>query len=570
MPNAPDIVVHIVTGGERAPAPAQCCIRTGRRREKSVKNVELRKRRQRLAGSIGAGVVAGLLLTSCGSGGGNAGARGEPVVMGTTDEAQSLDPASGYNVGSWMVFNNVFQTLISFPRGATTPKPEAAETCSFSDSRSTVYRCVVKDGLKFSNGNRLTSEDVAYSFERTLRINDPKGPSYLLQSIDKIETPDEKTVVFHLKTSDATFPMKIATSAGAIVDHREYPRNKLRTDNKVIGSGVYVLDSFNEKEAVFSVNPNYKGEADVQNSGMTMKWFKGDQAALKQAVQDGTVDLAYRGLAAKDIEELETSTAKDRKGVQVVDGASAEVMHMVFNMKDPVAGKPGVRKAIAYLVDRQAVVRDVYRRTAKPLYSVIPAGITGHKTPFFDKYGERPQHDKAAAALREEGITGKVELTLWATPIRFGPGTVPMVEELAQQLNASGLFEAKVKSVPLSEYEKSIAKGAYGVYFKGWIPDYPDPDIFVSPFFSEENVINNKYKSKRIVDQLIPATIAEADRPSTSRQFAEIQSIVAEDLPVLPLWQGKQYAVARENIFGVAWSLDAVVPRFWEISKTED
>ncbi|MER5973358.1 ABC transporter substrate-binding protein [Streptomyces sp. NPDC002055] len=530
----------------------------------------MRKRHQWLAGSLGVGVVAGL-LSGCGSDEGDAAGTGEPVIMGTTDEVQSLDPASGYNVGSWLVFNNVFQSLISFPRGSTTPEPEAAKSCGFTDSASRVYRCVLKDGLKFSNGNSMTAEDVAYSFERTLRINDDKGPAYLLSSIKNIETPDDRTVVFRLRGSDATFPMKIASNAGAIVDHREYPADRLRTDNKIFGSGVYKLDSFNRKKADFSVNPEYKGSAEPKNSGMTLKSFHGDQAALKHAVQRGTVDLAYRGLAAKDIYELEAKTTQNRGNVRVVDGASAEVMHMVFNMKDPVVGKLGVRKAIAHLVDRTALVRDVYQRTAEPLYSVIPAGITGHKTPFFDKYGDRPQRDKAAAALRGAGINGKVKLTLWATPVRFGPATVPAFKEIAQQLNASGLFDAEVKSVPLDEYDKGVRAGKYGVYVRGWLPDYPDPDIFITPFFSKKSVLANNYESKRITDDLIPDTVLEANRPVTADKFAEIQSIVADDLPVLPLWQGKQYAVAQKGIYGIEWSLDAsTVPRFWEISKSEE
>ncbi|MGP3981086.1 ABC transporter substrate-binding protein [Streptomyces sp. KR80] len=531
----------------------------------------MRKRHQWLAAVLGVGITAGL-LAGCGTGDGDTGSEGQPVVMGTTDEAGAMDPASGYNVGSWMVFNNVFQTLISFPRGATQPEPEAAETCAFQDNRSTVYRCELKDGLKFSNGNSLTSKDVVHSFERTLRIKDEKGPAYLLASIAEVEAPDDKTVVFRLNTSDATFPMKIASSAGAIVDHREYPADKLRTDNEIVGSGVYKLDSFSEQEAVLSVNSNYKGPAELQNSGMTLKFFHGDQDALKKSVQDGTVDLAYRGLAAKDIHDLENAiSTKARGGTKVVDGASAEVMHMIFNMDHPVAGKLGVRKAIAYLVDRSALVRDVYQRTAKPLYSVIPAGISGHRTPFFDIYGDVPQQDKAAAALQEAGITEKVDITLWATPIRFGPGTVPAFEEIAQQLNASGLFNAKVKSVDLEEYQKGVDDGKYGFYVRGWLPDYPDPDIFVSPFFSKESILGNNYQSKRIIDDLIPETVSEADRPSTNKPFAEIQTIVAKELPVLPLWQGKQYAVARENVFGIEWSLDAsTVPRFWEISKSEE
>ncbi|WP_432096514.1 ABC transporter substrate-binding protein [Streptomyces sp. bgisy100] len=531
----------------------------------------MRKRHQWLAAPLGAGLAAGL-LSGCGSDDAETAGTGEPIVMGMTDEVVSTDPASGYDPASWVMFNNVFQSLMSFPRGGTEPEPEAAERCGFDDSNSKVYRCVLKDGLKFSNGNSLTSEDVAFSFRRTLRIKDKDGPAVMLSSIKNIKTPDDKTVVFDLKRSDATFPMKIASGAGSIVDHREYKPDALRTDGRAVGSGVYRMDSFDrKKEAKFSVNPGYKGPAEVKNSGMTMKFFQDDQKALKNAVQKGDVDLAYRGLAMKDIAGLATSTNGGSGGVEVVEGTSAEVQHLVFNVDDPVLGKPQVRKAIAYLVDRGALVRDVYMRTAKPLYSIVPAGITGHNTAFFDSYGDRPQTAKAAAALRSAGIDGKVKLTLWATPSRYGPGTVPGFQQLARQLNASGLFEARVKSVPIDTFEKGVESGKYGAYVKGWVPDYPDPDNFTAPFFGEGNVLANNYNSERIADQLIPTTAAEANRAATESSFKEMQDIVADELPVLPLWQGKQYAVARNNVSGLEWTLDpSTVFRFWEISKGTD
>ncbi|MFF7730284.1 ABC transporter substrate-binding protein [Streptomyces sp. NPDC008001] len=525
----------------------------------------MRKRDQWLAAPLGAGLAAAL-LTGCGSEDGNAGGTGESVVMGMSDEVVATDPASGYDPGSWVVFNNVFQSLMSFPKGSTIPQPDAADKCSFKDENSTVYQCTLKDGLKFSNGHDLTSEDVAYSFNRTLKINDKKGPaSALLSSIKDIRTPDKQNVVFELKRSDATFPQKIASGAGSIVDHQEYPADKLRTDGKAVGSGVYKLDSYDEKQAKFSVNKNYKGGAVVQNRGLTMKFFHGEQAALKDAVQKGDIDLAYRGLAMKDIADLEAAAGKH--DLKVVEGTSAEVQHLVFNTKDPVVGKVGVRKAIAYLIDRSALVRDVYKRTAEPLYSIVPSGITGHKTPFYDAYGDRPQPDKAAAALNSAGIKDKVKLTLWATPVRYGPGTVPEFQEIAKQLNKSGLFEADVKSVPLAEYEQGIAAGKYGVYVKGWVPDYPDPDNFTAPFFGDDNVLSNNYDSKEITSRLL-ATAATGSRPSTINDYAKVQSTVAQDVPLLPLWQGKQYAVANERISGLQWTLDAsTVFRFWEISK---
>ncbi|WP_128427962.1 ABC transporter substrate-binding protein [Streptomyces cyaneus] len=514
-------------------------------------------------------VVAGLasgLLTGCGTETGDSGGTGTSVVMGMSDDVLATDPASGYDPGSWLLFNNVFQSLLSFPKGATEPQPEAAEQCAFSDTEAKVYKCTLRDGLKFSNGDALTSEDVKFSFDRMLKINDPDGPAVMFPTLDKVETPDDKTVVFRLNTPDATFPSKIASGAGSIVDEEQYDAQGLRKDGDAVGSGPYKLDNLDDEEAVFSVNEYYKGTAEVQNSGVTLKFFHGDQDALKKALSAGEVDIAYRGLTAGDIADIEKSGGDS--GVEVVEGSSAEVQHLVFNMDDPVAGKLGVRKAIAYLIDRDALIKDVYQGTASPLYSIIPAGIGGHNTAFFDTYGARPSKAKAAAALQDDGITGKVKLTLWSTPSRYGPATDQELKAIAQQLNDSGLFDADVQSVAFDQYEKDIADGKYGVYVKGWIPDYPDADNFTAPFFGKGNVLSNNYSNNSITSTLIPRTAAESDRSATDDEFGRLQDIVAKELPVLPVWQAKQYAVVRDNVYGLEYCLDAsTVFRFWELSK---
>lgn len=538
----------------------------------NVRNHVVRQRDQRLAAPIGAGLATALLaLAGCSADDSGANGHGEPVVMGTTmDKPVSTDPAAGYDPGSWLLFNNVFQSLLSFPKGGTKPEPEAAKSCIFTDTHSQVFRCTLKDGLTFSNGHKLTSEDVKFSFDRTRRIKDKNGPAVMFTALDKVEAPDAKTVVFHLKTPDATFPSKIASGAGSIVDHTAYPADRLRTDGKAVGSGVYTLKDYSPKRALFGVNSSYKGPAKVKNSGMTVKYFTAAED-LKKAVRSGAVDLAYRGLSMEDLAALSNASLDQKHGTQLIQGTSAEVMHLVFNFKDPVAGKLGVRKAIAYLLDRPTLVRDVYQHTAEPLYSIVPAGITGHNTAFFDTFGDRPNPGKAADALRDAGVHGKVPLTLWATPDRYGPGTVPAVKEIAQQLNASRLFDVKVRSVPTKEYEQGMASGRFGFYVKGWIPDYPDPDNFTQPFFGKGNVLGNHYSSPEITGRLLPKTADQPDRGAATETFRELQDIVARDVPVIPVWQGKQYAVARDGISGLEWTLDAsTVFRFWEISKAAD
>ncbi|MFE5767032.1 ABC transporter substrate-binding protein [Streptomyces sp. NPDC056485] len=502
-----------------------------------------------------------MLSTACSSQASNS-----RLIVGMSDDILATDPASGYDPGSWLLFNNVFQSLLSFPPGSSTPVPEAAKECKFSDGSET-YTCTLRSGLKFSNGNSLTSADVKYSFERTIRINDPAGPASLLSTISSISTPNEKTVVFHLKVPDATFPSKIASGGGSIVDRRVYPRDGLLKGGKAVGSGPYKLNSIDKRRAIFSVYSDYQGTARAKNSGVTLELFRGNQQALQSALEVGDVDIAYRGLSAKAIAGLGTSPTTEKGRIMVVQGTSAEVQHMVFNVDDPVVAKLAVRKAIAYLVDRNSLVADAYQSTAAPLYSVIPSGITGHVTSFFNIYGDRPAPEKARAELRNAGIADKVKLTLWSTPSRYGPATDEAFRTIADQLNQSGLFDAHMKSVPFDEYEKGIAEGKYGIYVKGWVPDYPDPDNFTQPFFGGSNVLSNNYDNEEIIKRIIPRTSSMTDRASTRQEYMKLQDIVAQELPILPLWQGKQYAVAHENVRGLHNCLDAsTVFRFWELS----
>ncbi|GGQ98565.1 ABC transporter substrate-binding protein [Streptomyces flaveolus] len=513
-------------------------------------------------------LCAGLALaltTGCGA---TIGADAPRVVVGITDEVLATDPAAGYDPGSWLLFNNVFQSLLSFPSGGTEPQPEAAEACRFTDGDSQVYRCTLKKDLTFSNGDPLTSRDVKFSFDRVLAIDDPAGPAVMFKTLDAVETPDERTVVFRLNVPDATFPSKIASGAGSLVNHREYPKNQLRTDGEAVGSGPYTLESVSAGQAVFAVNPEYRGTAEPENSGVTLRFFHGDQAALKKALLAGEVDIAYRGLSAADIADIEARGEHD--GVHVVEGNSAEVQHLVFNMEDPVAGALAVRRAVAHILDREALIDKVYRDTAIPLYSIVPAAVQGHTTAFFDAYGASPSVAKATAVLRDAGITDKVDLTLWSTPVRYGPSTDAEMAEIAAQLNASGLFDARMKSVPFDEYEKGIEAGDYPVYVKGWVPDYPDPDNFTAPFFGEGNVLGNGYENRTITGELLPRAALESDRGSADADYVRLQAIVAEEVPVLPVWQAKQYAVVREGVGeGVVYCLDAsTVFRFWKLTKT--
>ncbi|NLU66213.1 ABC transporter substrate-binding protein [Streptomyces sp. HNM0574] len=519
--------------------------------------------------------LAGLLvptLAACGSGSGAEDGEGSTIAVGTTDHfavtkdtPAPFDPAASYDVSAWNVMRNTFQTLLRMPRSGTEPVPDAAERCGFTDQQNEQYRCTIRDGLQFSNGHRLDAKDVEFSVKRVLGINFDNGPATLLSDVDKVEATSDTEVVFHLKKPDATFPYKLATPAASIVDSETYPIDDFVKGFKVTGSGPYTLGDFDgdDKKAVFTRNPDYKGGLKVRNQKIEMRFYP-SSGDMEKALTSGDIDLMNRTISPGQISKLENNREDD---IELVEQPGQEIRYLVFNTEDGTAGRKAVRQAMAQLIDRQELVRDAYARTSEPLYSLVPGGLTGHRNSFFNEYGE-PDAKAARDILRKAGINTPVKLTMHYTTDHYGEATAKEFATLKKQLNSSGLFDVEVKGVPWDKYRPAAQEGEYQVYSYGWFPDFPDPDNYIAPFFEKNNFLNSSYTNTEIRHKLIPQTRREAERTSTTGQFGRVQDIVAEEVPVLPLWQGKQYVAAGDDITGVEWVLNSSSGlQLWELAR---
>jgi peptide/nickel transport system substrate-binding protein len=315
--------------------------------------------------------------------------------------------------------------------------------------------------------------------------------------------------------------------------------------------------------ATFTKNPNYKGFEKVNNNKVELRSFA-DADAMSAAVDKGDIDVMSRTMSPAQIQKLD---AGGDNNVNLIDMPGLEIRYLAFNTNAPSVKSKAVRQAMAQLINRSELVSKVYGSQAEPLYSLVPATITGHSNSFFNKYGD-PSVSKARKLLADAGISTPVKLTLHYTTDHYGPATKKEFEILQQQLNSSGLFDADIQGTPWSQFRPAEQKGKYDVYGMGWFPDFPDADNYLAPFLDKGNFLGSPYANSKIRDTLIPQSRREADRLSASSSLTDIQDIVADDVPVLPLWQGKQYVAARDDITGTAYALNSSSTlQLWELGR---
>ncbi|WP_396655899.1 ABC transporter substrate-binding protein [Microbacterium sp.] len=537
--------------------------------------------RGRLALAIGAFGASALLLAGCAGGGGgtatDGGGSDEPIIVGTTDKVTTLDPAGSYDNGSLAVQTQVFPYLVNTDYNSTEVVPDLAESAEFTSP--TEYTVTLPAGLKWANGNDLTSADVKFSFDRNLAIADPNGASSLLYNLESVETPDDTTVVFHLKSAnDQVFPYILTSFPGAIVDDEVFAADAITPDQDIVAAdafgGPYRITSWDFNKTVeFEPNENYQGLLDpAENSGVILSYFA-DSSNLKLAVQEGDIDVAYRSLSATDVDDLSKN-----ENVQVVDGPGGEIRYIVFNFDtQPYGAKTAeadaakalaVRQAVADLIDREEISTQVYKGTYTPLYSFVPAGFNGATEVLKELYGDGnggPDADKARATLEAAGVEIPVQLSLQYNPDHYGPSSGDEYALVKSQLEADGLFAVDLKSTEWVQYNKDRVADVYPAYQLGWFPDYSDADNYLTPFFLTDNFLNNHF-SDPAVDELILQQAVETDPAARTQEIEEIQQLVAEQLSTVPFLQGAQVAVAGIDVDGVI--LDASFKfRFAPVTK---
>ena len=427
-------------------------------------------------------VAVVLGCAACGGGGadadGDSGAQtgdasgSNTVVAAIGAGFSTLDPGYVYEKNPPLIVNACYENLFKFYSNDGAAEPCLADTYEFSDDNLTLT-VKLKDGITFASGNAMTSADVAFSINRCKNLK--SNPSFICDTIDSIETPDDKTVVFHLTQPDSAFLSKLTYSSLAILDSQvvkenggtdgedastaDTAQNYLNTASA--GSGMYVMTSYKpDEEIVLEKNENYWGEA-----------TNVDKYTQMMTLSSGDIDIALN-LTDDTMAELDGND-----NVKLINAPTKTVGFVMMNMNEEYGGPmadPTVQKAVRKALDYEGMKTVCGEGTVTP-YSIIQSGFMGSKG---ERAADYADIDEAKALLKEAGYENGFDVDLTVCDLDMeGILLSDLAQKVKDDLSQIGINVNIVSQPWAAGYGDAYRDGTLGFTVMYWATDYNDPNV---------------------------------------------------------------------------------------------
>jgi len=446
--------------------------------------------------------------------------KGGTLVLGGTQDLDSVDPVNQYYAYAWDFSRYYARTLMTYKVGAPGPAsiqlvPGLASAAPTASADGKTWTVKIRSGLKFSNGENITSKEVKYAIERSYAVDSVNtagpeyfkavltGGSYLGPYKDKsadhlgltgVDTPDDTTLVFHLVSPYNDFPYVLTMPQTAPVpidvDQNSATGGLHYTGTNVVSSGAYVISAYTAgKNITLTRNPNWSAASDPNDPALPDKitvktdW---DATQLDQAILAGTVEADYAGsgLQTADVATVLSNPAKKK----YTDNPGANTTRYITINQD-VAPFDNVhcRKAVAYALNKVDLVnaRGGEIAGAKIGNTMLPPGVPGHSNanPYPTGPDSKGDVAKAKAELAACGKPNGFATGIITVNTGKGPGgAIALQSALARvgiSTNIAQVEGSKYYSQNLQRPDVMKSKG-YGLALSGWGPDWPTSFAFFS------------------------------------------------------------------------------------------
>ncbi|MAG36599.1 MAG: hypothetical protein CL878_10210 [Dehalococcoidia bacterium] len=503
-------------------------------------------------------VVAALVLIIGGAGPLTACDRdaeeGEQVLRLALTNIITLDPAQVQDASSSFYIAHLFSGLVSLNEEFEIV-PDLAERWDVSpDGR--VYTFDLRQSATFHNGRLIRAEDVKYSLERAAdrRTGSPVVNTYLGDIVgvrEKLEgtaaeivgvrARGDYTVEITIDQPKAYFLAKLTYPTAYIVD-RENVEARPDWATSPNGSGPFMLNEWRPGELlVLARNEQYHGTKpklrEIQFIGV---------APEVAAYEQGLLDIAHVGL--NDVERISDPSQPLHRELQVAPDLS--VAYLGFNVNAKPFDDVKVRQAFNHAISREKLVNVTLRQMAVPALGVLPPDLPGHNENVagleFD--AGRARQLLAQSSYRESQNLPPLVLHTFGGGARPDPHILAIIEMYRQNLGV----DIKIRQTDFGSFLTLLSERPEDVqmFFLSWVADYADPQNFLDVLFYSRSSENRTGYASAEVDRLLLQARTEQNRDVRLRLYQQIEQLIVEDAPWVPLWHGKEFVLVKPYVRG--------------------
>jgi peptide/nickel transport system substrate-binding protein len=483
------------------------------------------------------------------------------------DDIITMDPGEAFELSTAEVTSNTYSLLVRLDMNDTSKiKGDLADSWTVSDDGLT-YTFKLKPGLKFASGNPITAEDVAWSFERAVKLD--KSPAFILTQFgltgdnvtEKAKAVDPTTFTFTVDKAYApSFVLNCLTATVASVvdkklvldhvkpvtvdaDHKydnDFGNEWLKTN--YAGSGAYKLREWRANEVVvMERNDNYYGEKAKLNR-VIYRYMK-ESSAQRLALEAGDIDIA-RNLEPGDLDAV-TKNAD----LATTNAPKSTVYYVSLNGKNENLKKPEVQEAFKYLVDYDAIGATLIKGIGEIHQTFLPTGQLGalNENPY------KLDVAKAKELLAKAGLPGGFSVTM---DVRNTQPVTGIAESMQQTLAQAGV---KMEIIP-GDGKQTLTKyraRTHDIYIGQWGSDYFDPnsnaDTFTSnPDNSDAGTVKtlawrNTWEAPEL-DKETKAALLERDAAKRAAMYEDVQKKFLANSPFVVIFQQIEVAGYRKSL----------------------
>ena len=468
-------------------------------------------------------VSIAILLSACGTPAANpTGAKAATIRDGgalraaLTGEPDVLDPATSSIYTGAQVYEGIFSKLIDLDKSGKF-LPDLATAWKQTDAKTWTFTLV--SNATFHNGEKFTSADVKYTFERILNPSTASAYAGLYSQIDSVEAATPTTVVFHLKAAFGPFLTNLATNGEIVnkkaIDSKDPARNP-------VGTGPFEFVEWIQGDHILvKKNPSYFKKGLPHLDSITFKFLPVDQSRI-DALSAGELDWAD----AVPLQQVPT-LKKDPRFTYVTSNVAGIPDFLALNTKKAPFNNPKVRQAIALAINRSDIKNVAYLGTGGLGLTEMPTGSTWYDNS--GVFGVKPDIAKAKKLLAEAGFPQGLSVEYLG--LSQYPELLKTGQVVRDQLKKIGI-DMSIKAVDVSVWYDAFTSGAYQIT-SAYQERTIDPDNFYSLVIRSGGPINTTGYSNPEIDALIDKAASSNDTPARVKLYRQIRTTVSVEAPLV-------------------------------------